>query len=126
MNDEARDKGLHRTNIEFFVKAMSQKPTVRSVEQENDRIFALQRERDDLSVYLANIYILGLADLDEILGDNPSVDTIVNINAYNTYTREAKAEATSRGVALFSAREFMGAVYFYGRDFMAYAPPERD
>ncbi len=120
------DEGLHRSNIDWFTKATEQKPTVLSVEHLGGRIFKVVRDRDDLTVYLANIYILGEADAEEILSANPGLDAIVNVNSYNSYTNAAKELARSRGIALFRAAEFMGAVYRYGRDFMEYSPPKTD
>jgi hypothetical protein len=105
----AEDKGLHPRNVEWFIDATRQKPTVLSVERESERIFRVTRDRDELTVYLANIYTLGKADVDEILAKTPDIDVIVNVNAYNTHSQSAKDLATARGVALFRISEIHGS-----------------
>jgi hypothetical protein len=117
------EEGLHSTNIEWFIESVEDKPTVDSIVQEGTHIFRIDRERDELLVYLANIYILGVADIEDILSRAPEVDVVVNVNSYNTHTNAAKDLARKRGVALFRASEFMGAIYRYGQEFMDYSPP---
>lgn len=126
MGRSRRDRGLHQNNHDRFYEYTLDKRTVTAVVPENDRVYRVERDRDSLRVYLANIYILTEADVIEIRGRYRGIDCIVNVNAYNSYTPDAKDAARKHSIGLFSFSEFMGAVYRYGDDFLDYVAPDRD
>src|SRR5882672_8365993 len=60
-----------------------------------------------IDVYLTNHYILGEAQLDEILNEAPDVDAVVTISGYNSYSKHAKEMGRDRGVGVFKYGEFL-------------------
>lgn len=77
-----------------------------------------------LIVHLTNTYIVGEADVYEILSGNGDIKCIVTMSAWNSYTASAKEMCRERGVGLFTFTEFLGAVYYDGRKFVDYTPPK--
>jgi len=114
-------------SIEAFKKFVSTKPTVQKVEQLGPQLFKIHRVgKDDITVHLTNIYIVSEADVQEILADNPQIDCIVTISAWNSYTKDAKNLAKENKIGLFKFKEFLGAVYYDGNKFLDYETPGRD
>lgn len=85
---------------------------------------AYRKTLPTVRVAFTEIYILGVADLREILDEFPQVDAIVNLSLWNHYTKEAKVKAGEQGVGLFELKEFLGALNFAGDSFTNYADPE--
>src|SRR5258708_7989495 len=79
-----------------------------------------------IDVYLTNYYILGEAQLDEILSEAPQVDAVVTISGYNSYSKQAKEMGRARSVGVFKYGEFMGALNYEGTVFVDYISPDRD
>ena len=109
-------------SIQFFKDCMQSKAVVSSTEEVEDLVFVVKRGKGDLRVRLTNIYIVGEADVIEILAESRPVNAIVTVAPYNSYTSEAKAYALREGVGLFTMKEFNGAVFHAGPKFLAYKP----
>lgn len=100
---------------------------VKNVEQTDSQIIEVKRkEKEDLIVYLTNIYIVSETDVQEILLSFPDIDCIVTVSAWNSYTEHAKIVSISKSVGLFKFKEFLGALYYDGSKFINYEPPKRD
>ena len=73
---------------------------------------------------MTNIYIVGLADVYEILTQAHPLDAIVTMSAWNSYTTEAEAYCKEQSIGLFKFKEFLGAVYYEGDKYLDYIPPD--
>ena len=102
-------------------------PCVSDVELIDTQLLQIKRSgKSNLNVHVTNIYIVSETDVEEILLNNPEVNCIVTVSTWNSYTVGAKVLAESKGVALFKFKEFLGALYYDGKRFIEYYPPERD
>ena len=111
-------------SIDFFKTCMAGKATVHGLEDVADLVYRVKRLRGDLLVRLTNIYIVGEADVVEILAEQQPLDAIVTVAPYNSYTTEAKDYAARESVGLFTMSEFNGAVYHAGSNFLSYKPKD--
>lgn len=128
MPEGGRYKELPRPeSFRFFEERVSSYPFCISVDKCDTQIYEIIRQgKSKLTVFLTNIYIVGEADIYEIVKLHPEVDTIVTISLWNSYSLEAKELAKSFGVALFKMNEFQGTIYYNGQKYIDYIPPERD
>lgn len=118
-------KRPRREHREFLLACLASRRNVQSTDVLDDfRIFVTRFGQADIHIYLTNMYELGIADVIEILAVAPDTTCIVSTMDYNHYSSEAKAYARDKGVGLFRAREFLGAVYYDGETFLDYVPPE--
>lgn len=112
------------SSIAAFTRYLSSNPMVAQVERLDEQIILVRRiGKSDLRVYLTNVYIVGLADVHEILFLESDIDAIVTMSAWNSYSREAKEHCRRLKVGLFKFKEFLGAVYYDGKQFFDYTPP---
>ncbi len=120
---EKRPRPEHRA---YLVQRLGTKPTVSSVEEMDDFHFVVDRyDKSQIRIYLTNKYILSVADAIEILEASPDTTCIVSTMDYNHYSPEAKEYCRERNVGLFRTGELFGAVYYDGKRFLDYMPPER-
>jgi len=73
---------------------------------------------------MTNIYIVGEADVAEILADEGEIDAIVTLSGWNSYSTRAKSICRNQGVGLFVFKEFLGAIYSSGQKFLDYIHPD--
>lgn len=112
-------------SIETLRRYLTTKPIVSSTELVGTQILLIRRkQKPDLEAFLTNIYTVGEADIYEILSAHSSIDVIVAISGYNSYSEQAKELCKERSIGLFTFREFMGAVYYADRQLLDYEPPE--
>lgn len=111
-------------SIEALAKYLCSNPVVHKTHQLDEHRFHVERVgKPSLNVYLTNVYIVGEADVIEILAEAPETDVIVTMSAWNSYSNDAKLYAKEREVGLFKFSEFLGAVYYVGRKLLDYEPP---
>ncbi len=116
-----RPRPEHRRFLTGYLRA---RDNVSRVDETDDfRLVVVRHRQADIHVYLTNQYILGVADVMEILEAAPDTTCVVSTMNYNHYTSEAKSYARECGVGLFKATEFLGAVYHEGDRFLDYLPP---
>jgi hypothetical protein len=109
-----------------FLRYLRTKPTVDRIENlDSQRVLLVRNKLGNLMVFVTEIYIAGKADVAEILSLNDRIDAIVLLGVMNSYTGEAKDFCERHGIGLFTFNEFMGAVYYRGKKFIAYTPPEK-
>lgn len=116
-------------SIIFFNKAIKKHEQVLSIKQISNIIYEITRvENDIINVYLTNVYIVSIADVQEIItnSNNYKINVIVTMSAWNSYTLEAKKFAKDQNIALFTLKEFMGALNYYGSKFINYEIKEKD
>ena len=112
-------------SIETFIRYLSSNPVIISIERKGLQLVDIIRNgKSNLKVFMTNIYIVGLADVYEILSEVGHVDAIVTMSAWNSYTQEAKEECRRKNIGLFKFKEFMGAVYYDGQQFLDYIHPD--
>ncbi|HEU5023910.1 MAG TPA: hypothetical protein VFV01_03215 [Spirillospora sp.] len=120
---EKRPRPEHR---KFLTRHLALRENISEVREMDDfRLVVARPEQEDICVYLTNKYILGVADVMEILEIAPESTCIVSTMDYNQYTPEAKLYARERDVGLFKSKEFLGAVHYEGSRFLDYLSPEQ-
>ncbi len=62
------------------------------------------------TLWLTNIYIISVSDIQEILSNDRNIDTIICASMWNSYTEEAKSLARTNELGLFTIPEFGGAL----------------
>ncbi len=88
--------------------------------------YIVHRSASDLFVYLTNLYIVGIADVHEIIAKYPDVNCIVTISGWNSYSSEAKAFCISQEIGLFKFSEYYGALNYFNDKFYTYKPPSSE
>ena len=112
-------------SIDLFLKYLSSISVVNNIQHLDNQVIIIQRnDKSNLKVFMTNIYIIGMADVFEILHLVPDIQAIVTMSAWNSYTQEAKDHCINQKIGLFKFKEFLGAVYFEGKKFIYYAPPK--
>jgi hypothetical protein len=88
---------------------------VESVQSLDQQVILVQRKgKHELKIYLTNVYIIGIAEVSEIMALVPD----------NSYTQEAKEYCKKEKIGLFRFVEFLGAVYYDGDRFLNYIHPD--
>lgn len=110
-------------SIDFFVNGVTNHEQVTDINKISDIIYEVKKiDGDTLIVYLTNVYIVTEADIEEITmnASDHEINVIVTMSAWNSYTKEAKEYAKNQNMALFTYREFYGALNFNGSKFINY------
>jgi hypothetical protein len=112
-------------SIEKFLQYLSANPIISEIQRLDKQVFYIHRkEKRDLKIYLTNVYIVGIADVIEILSLVSDIQAVVTMSAWNSYTNEAKMYCRRQQIGLFKFKEFLGAVYFDGNRFFDYIPQD--
>lgn len=100
---------------------------VLSIKSVGGDVYLIERTKDrpDLRVLIADIYIAGESDIIEITYDYSDIDCIVLVGFYNRYSRAAKELAKERNIGLYDKRELYGAVHSVGSAFLNYVKNEQ-
>lgn len=106
----------------FFVRGMEGHSAVKSINDLGRDVYLIERTKDrpDLKVLIADIYIAGEGDIIEITSEYFDIDCIVLVGFYNRYSGAAKDFAKDNNIALYDNREFFGAVNCTGSSFLNY------
>lgn len=114
--------------IQQLVEILETKPTVKRVEYIKEQILIARRKNfhNDLTIYVVDAYVLGEGATHEIISNNSGINTILVLSRWNQYSSKAKKLAKEYNIALFTYNELMGAVYYNGKSYLDYIPPERD
>ncbi|MGW1504710.1 hypothetical protein ACWCQW_40610 [Streptomyces mirabilis] len=122
------EKVPRQESLEAVRKALRQHNAVRDYKQITPQLYEILRSgKSTVTLYVTNMYTVGVADVQEIAEEHPSVTCILTVSAWNNYTGRAKEYAKSINVGLFKFYEWMGALNFNGSEFLNYvAPRDRD
>jgi len=113
-------------SVEIFIRYLNGIRVINKVKKLSDQIIEIDRPKgSSLVVFMTNIYIVGLADVLDILAHNMQINTIVTMSRWNSYTSEAKQHCKEHEIGLFRFNEFLGAVYYEGKEFLNYIPPDK-
>lgn len=114
-------------SISTLIRYLLGNKVVSNIIRINRQLIQVDRyDKTPITAFLADIYILGITDVHEILSLFPKIDAIIAMSAWNSYTNDAKRNCKSRNIGLFTFKEFLGAIYYEGKDFLDYDPPERN
>ena len=114
-------------SVGYFIKLTKNHNVVSNVTKIADYVFLIEREnKPPINVFLTNIYIVGVADVHEIISSNSQVNCIVTVSSWNSYTRDAKELCKNLGIGLFVVSEYCGALYYAGNKFINYMPPKKN
>ncbi|WP_158083210.1 hypothetical protein [Streptomyces antioxidans] len=115
-------------SIEAVRRALYRHSAVSDYKEITPQLYEISRiGRSAVKLYVTNVYTVGMADVQEILEENPSVTCILTVSAWNSYTGRAKEYAKSINVGLFRFYEWLGALNYDGDKLLDYiAPSERD
>ncbi len=112
-------------SIQRLLKYLAGSRAVLDIRREHDQVIRVERAKyGPLIVFMTNIYTVSLSDVHEIISEAGELDAIVTMSAWNGYTSEAKQACKEMGIGLFQFKEFLGAVYYDGQEYLDYIPPE--
>lgn len=117
-----------KTSISYFENGMKGHSALEELIDIGDNQYIIKRtsDRSDLKILIADIYIVGEADILEINSTFIGIDCIVLVGFYNRYSYAAKDLAKKLNVGLFDNREFFGAVNYTGNAFLNYERKKKD
>ena len=127
--DSRYEKIPRKESIDVFVKGMNRHDCVSNVEQLSDIYYRITKTTGEiLNVLLTNIYIVSEADVYEYLSTEQykDINGILTMSVSNSYTLDAKKMAKDRKVALFTYKEFYGALNYDGDKFLNYRVKKRN
>lgn len=117
-------------SIEYFKKAMLVHSKVRDITQLEQQLFEITKiNNKKLLVHLTNIYIVGEAEVYEIMSNHSDkkLDAIVTVSLWNQCASDGKYAAEQHDIGLFVMSDFLGALNFDGQNFINYiSPAERE
>ena len=111
-----KSRNLQPDGVRYFIRTVSSHSTVLSVEvsaQDYVRSIVTILRRPgfvDIKAYVADVYILTISDVMEVLLEYPDVNCIIVISNWNHYTPQAKQEASRQGVGVFTLDQFREAL----------------
>lgn len=113
-------------SIQFFEKAMKNHDKVSGMEKIGEYYYRLSRfGMSPVEVVVTNYYTLGFGELLDILDEFPNADCVITISNWNGYTEQAYNEGKRKGIGVFKASEFIGALN-YGRPCDYIRPRDRE
>jgi hypothetical protein len=119
-----QSKKPSQKSIDALINYLRSNNVVQSVQQVDSHTLIITRNRKtELHVFMTNAYIVGIAEIYEIMSGNSSVNAIVAMSEWNSYTHEAKEHCKQQNIGLFTFKEFLGAMYYNGKKFINYVPP---
>ncbi|MFI8094043.1 hypothetical protein ACIF9R_38065 [Streptomyces sp. NPDC086080] len=115
-------------SLEVVRRSLARHNAVSDYKEVSAQVYEIFRTRKStVTLYVTNVYTVGVADVQEIIEEHPSVTCILTVSAWNGYTGQAKEYAKSIGVSLFKYKEWMGALNYDGDAFLDYiAPSDRE
>lgn len=113
-------------SIQTLIKHLQTNPRIVTTQHNAGQILQIVRNGlTSVKVFMTNTYIVGEAEVYEILSANPDVNAIVTMSAWNGYSSAAKNMCKVRNIGLFKFGELLGAIYYDGQQFLDYLPPEQ-
>jgi hypothetical protein len=110
----------------WLMRTLRSRSDVSEIEKlDRFRLAVKRRLLNSVTLYVCNIYQLGVADVEEILEEYSGIDAIVTVSAWNRYSPQAKELANECNIGLFKPNELMGALYKEGHQFVEHLPVEQ-
>ena len=123
------EKIPRKESIDKFVEGMKRHDCVSEVEKVSDIYYRITKTTGEiLNVLLTNIYIVSEANVYEYLNSEEykDINVILTMSVWNSYTLDATKMAKDRKVALFTYKEFYGALNYDGDKFLNYRVKKRN
>jgi hypothetical protein len=113
-------------SIQFFIECLTSHRKISAIKREGGQVLFIKRQQglSNLKVFMSNVYIVGLAEVHEILGQESGLNAIITLAPYNSYTFEAKEYCKENNIGLFRLKEFLGAVHYGEKKFLDYISPD--
>ena len=109
--------------LQMFLAASN---IVKSTTLEPPQLLRIERSgKPPIRAFLLDLYIVGEADVLEVMSEH-DIEAIVATSIFNEYTHDAKEACRKNGVGLFTFTELRGAVWYVGKRFLDYVPPNKD
>ncbi len=101
-------------SVRNFLEALGQHNCIARVEETADtRTVNLTLQTGaGMRIRVTNIYCVGEADVVEILREDPSIDAIVTLSAWNRFTSDAWDYCSERQKGVFTWKGFFGALNY--------------
>ncbi len=101
-------------SISDFVKALRQHNKVSSITREEaDLTLSVALDSGTiLRVRMTNIYCVGEADAREFLDDDPHLDAVVTLSAWNLVSSDPVSYGRERQTGIFTWKAFFGAINY--------------
>jgi hypothetical protein len=102
------------SSIKAFIDAISGHNKVATVERRpNSYLVDIQLNGGTkLIVFMTNIYVVGEADVREILGKHRDVNVVVTLSSWNMVSGDAVQYGREREIGVFKWKDFFGAVNY--------------
>ncbi|MDQ0775584.1 hypothetical protein QF026_004050 [Streptomyces aurantiacus] len=111
-------------SIDAVRRCLSRHGAVRDRKEITPQLYEISRiGKSAVTLFVTNVYTVGVADVQEIAEEHPSVTCILTVSAWNSYTRQAKEYARSINIGLFRFYEWMGALNYDRDEFLDYIAP---
>ena len=119
---------IAKSSRDYFERGMKGHSAVQNLINESDDTYSIERTggRPPITIAVADIYIMGEADVFELHMEHSGINAIVLIGFYNKYSQAAKELAKTMGIGLFTNREFWGAIHYSGNDFVNYEKRDKE
>ena len=113
-------------SVRKFVDALSSHDKVCSATRRDSTYLAdiTLHSGTTLLVYMTNIYVVGVADVEEVLRENQGVRVVVTLSAWNMVSMEARDFGRSRRVGVFTWSDLFGALNY--KKYWLYEPMPLD
>lgn len=110
---------------DFFFKLISNHSRVEEIEQIGIPLYSITKINGNvINALLVDIYIIGDAEILDLMSRYSDIDAIINISMWNSNIPTAKDIAREHKIGLFELKEFMGALNCVSRKaFLNYIPP---
>lgn len=101
-------------SITEFIRALRQHDKVSSVTRDtNELVLGVSLESGtNIRVRMTNIYCVGEADVREFLDDDPRLDVVVTLSAWNLVSSDASEYGRHRRKGVFTWKGFFGALNY--------------
>lgn len=109
----ASDIPEERSVVEF-VNALEQHSKVAEVAEDAGELTVrvVLKSGHAIRVRMTNIYCVGEADVRELLAEDPLLDAVVTLSAWNLVSGSAGSYGAERRVGVFTWKQFFGAINY--------------
>lgn len=116
--------GVRYSGIRFMEDALEGHSRVASFRRQDDIVFEIYRTGtlSDVIAVLVDRYTIGLADILRAQQEFPSMNCIVTLGNWSSWTAEAKNYGLKNRIGVFNTGEFFGALHW--KEIHKYVAPE--
>ena len=125
MTNGSNDWDVAYSGIRFMEDALTGHSRVDSFDRRNEILFEITRTGNlrDVTMVLVDRYTIGLADVLKAKQEFPSMDCIVTLGNWSSWTNEAKEHGLRSRIGVFNTGQFLGALH--RKEIHTYVPPDQ-